>query len=64
MKKDMVTRADLREMKVGQTEIFTLPTVQKLESARAACTQMKMYGMGFSTSIKPEERTIVITRNQ
>lgn len=64
MEKEMVTRADLREMKVGQTEIFTLPTVQKLESARAACTIMKMYGMEFSTSIKAEERSIVITRKK
>ena len=42
MQKDKVTRADLRGMRVGQTEIFTLPTVQKLESARAACTALKI----------------------
>jgi hypothetical protein len=62
--KDMVTRSDLRGMKVGQTEIFILPTVRQLESARAACTQLKMYGMAFTTSIKPEDTAIVITRNK
>lgn len=64
MVKDMVTRSDLRAMKIGATEIFTLPTPEKLESARAACTQMKIFGMRFSTVIKAAECTIIITRHQ
>ena len=62
MKKEKVTRADLRGMRVGQTEVFTLPEPNLLESARTTAAQMKTYGMQFSTSIKASEGSIIITR--
>lgn len=62
MNKEKVTRADLRAMKPGQSEVFMLPTVEKLESARATVQQMKAFGMEFTTSIKYAESCIIINR--
>lgn len=62
MTKDKVTRNDLIGMKIGQTEIFKLPTAGKLKSARATCNQMWDKDMKFTTRIMKEEMAIVITR--
>ncbi len=62
MKKEKVTRNDLRSMKVGQTEVFSLPEKGKIESAKATCQQLRLEKMRFKTAVKPEEMAIVITR--
>lgn len=62
MQVEAVTREILRTMKPGDTEIFTVSAVGKLESARACATQLKMYGLDFKTVMKPKELSIIITR--
>lgn len=65
MTKDKVTRDDLRQMTVGKTVIFVLPTAQKCVSAQVMCSYLKQYeGIEFSTSIDPANRTISITRKK
>lgn len=41
MAQEKVTRKELRELKIGQTRIFTLTNSKKVASARVTCTQMK-----------------------
>lgn len=41
MAQEKVTRQELREMRIGQTRIFTLTDAKKVASARVTCTQMK-----------------------
>jgi hypothetical protein len=38
---ERVTRQDLRNMRVGQTRIFTLTEETKLQSVATTCTQLK-----------------------
>lgn len=38
---ERVTRQDLRNMRVGQTRIFTLPDKKKITSARVQANQLK-----------------------
>ena len=38
---DRVSRKDLRELRVGQTRIFTLADKKKLTSARVQASQLK-----------------------
>lgn len=41
MVQEKVTRQELRDMRIGQTRIFTLTDAKKVSSARVTCTQLK-----------------------
>ena len=41
MVQEKVTRQELREMRIGQTRIFTLTDAKKVSAARVTCTQLK-----------------------
>ena len=41
MVQEKVTRAELLEMHIGQTRIFTLTNPTKLQSGASTCNQMK-----------------------
>lgn len=41
MEQEKVTRAELLEMHIGQTRIFTLTNPTKLQSVASTCNQMK-----------------------
>lgn len=65
MTKERVTRDDLRNMRVGQTEIFVLPDAKLCESARVQSQQLARYeDMAFSCKIDVPNRTISITRTK
>lgn len=65
MTKERVTREDLRNMRVGQTEIFVLPDAKLCESARVQAQQLARYeSMAFRCRIDVPNKTIAITRNQ
>ncbi len=59
--KDYVSRDDLRAMAVNQAIEFVVP-LDKFESAKSACNQMKLEAKKFSTSIAPDLSSITITR--
>lgn len=59
--KDYVSRDDLSAMAVNQAIEFVVP-IDKFESAKSACNQMKLKGKRFSTSIAPDLSSITITR--
>ena len=64
MTKERVSREDLRNMRVGQTEIFVLPNAKLCESARVQTAQLAAYeGLKFSCKIDIPNKTIAITRN-
>lgn len=68
---DCVSRDHLRQIVVGQTIEFVIAdnvpvdeVIGKLESARAACNQMKMRGLRFSCHFGKDGRSAIITRLQ
>lgn len=65
MTQEKVTRQELREMRVGQTRIFTLTDAKKVASARVTCTQMKQEE-GFEFLVKQdfEANAVSITRTK
>ena len=63
MKKETVTREELRRIAPGTTKIYTLPSPQKCVSVRVSCSYLHKYeGLEFSTSIDAETSTISVTR--
>ena len=62
IRKESLGRQDLRSMIVGEIKTFKLASVQKLESARACATVMRIYGMKFKTKFILAETAIKITR--
>lgn len=62
MERDHVSRDDLRSMVVGQSIEFVLPEPGKLESARSACNQMRLFQMQYSYEFHIASCSIVITR--
>ena len=65
MTKDRVTRDDLRNMRVGQTEIFVLPDAKLCESARVQASWLSSYEeLGFTCKIDVPNKTISITRTK
>ena len=50
MTANKVGRAELRNLRVGQTEIYQLPTAKDCASTRVAATWLQQYeGMAFTT---------------
>lgn len=65
MTRERVTRDDLRNMRVGQTQIFVLPDAKLCESARVQASWLSAYeGLGFSCKIDVQNKTIAVTRNK
>lgn len=63
MEQAKVTRKELREMRVGQTRIFTLTDAKKVTSARVTCTQLRQEEQ-LEYIVKPDytAKAISITR--
>lgn len=58
-----VSRQELREMRVGQTRIFTLADKKKITSARVQATQLKQEeGLEFDVKPDYEASAVSITR--
>lgn len=63
MGQEKVTRKELRDMRIGQTRIFTLNDAKKVTSASVTCAQMKNEeGMEFTVKKDYEAKSISITR--
>ena len=60
---ERVTRQDLRNMRVGQTRIFTLADKKKITSARVQANQLKQ-DEGLEFDVKPDytSASVSITR--
>lgn len=60
---ERVTRQDLRNMRVGQTRIFTLADKKKITSARVQANQLKQEE-GLEFDVKPDytSASVSITR--
>jgi hypothetical protein len=67
VRKEYLSREDLRAMAVGQSIEFVMPS-SKLESASSACNNMRYEGKKFTKSIhiddNPEESSITVTRTK
>jgi hypothetical protein len=60
-----VGRAELRKLRVGQTEIYQLPTAKDCASTRVAATWLQQYeGMAFTTKTDAQNCIISITRTK
>lgn len=57
---EKVTRQDLREMRIGQTRIFTLNDPKKVSSARVTCTQLKNEER-LEFSVKPDYKASAVS---
>ena len=65
MKVIKVGRDVLRKLRVGQTEIYQLPTARGCASTRSAATWLTQFeGMGFATKTDAENCIISITRTK
>lgn len=53
MAQEKVTRQELRDMRIGQTRIFTLINGKKISSARVTAQQLKDEGEG-EWQVKPD----------
>ena len=63
MAQEKVTRQELRDMRIGQTRIFTLLDAKKVTSARVTCTQMKQEeGLEFTVKPDYQSKSVSITR--
>ena len=63
MAQEKVSRQELREMRIGQTRIFTLNDPKKLAAARVTATHLK-HEEGLEFTVKPdwEASAVSITR--
>lgn len=58
-----LTRDDVRNIKVGQTGVFTLPTAKAVESARVQVSQLKRFeGLEFERLFTDDPLTLVLKR--
>lgn len=65
MEQEKVTRQELRDMRIGQTRIFTLTDAKKVTSARVTCTQMKNEeGLEFTVRPDYQAKAVSITRTK
>ena len=65
MEASKIGREELRRLRVGQTEIYKLPTAKDCASTRAAATWLTQYeGMGFTTKTDAPNCIITITRTK
>ena len=63
MAKEKVTRDELREMRVGQTRIFTLMEAKKVTSASVTAQQLKNeVGLEFTVKKDYKAKSVSITR--
>lgn len=63
MAQEKVTRKELTDMHIGQTRIFTLTQLTKLQSAASTCTQLKREGKGAWTIKRDyDSASVSITR--
>ena len=62
---EKMTRDILRNITIGKTEIYVLPSAKHCESARVMCSYLGSYeGLKFTTSIDIPNHTIAITRTK
>lgn len=60
-----VTRDDIRNLKVGQTGVFTLPNAKAVESARVQFSTMKrLEGLNFERVDTGEPLTVAYKRTK
>ena len=60
-----VGREELRRLRVGQTEIYQLPTAKDCASTRSAATWLGQFeGLGFTTKTDAENCIISVTRTK
>lgn len=64
MKVERISRNDLRQMAVGQTIEFELPSAAKIESGRVSCSLMKLRGYDFTAIMNLKKLSLIITRNK
>lgn len=63
MIKERVERDDLRNVKVGGTVIFSLPTPQACAAAKSTAGWLKSYeGIDYTCKIETERSVFVYTR--
>jgi len=62
---ERVTRKDLRDMRVGQTRIFTLADKKKIASARVQANQLKNEeDLGFEVKADYSSASVSVTRTK
>ena len=62
---ERVTRQELRDMRVGQTRIFTLTDKRKIQSARVQAQNLKNEeGLGFEVKADYVASSVSITRTK
>lgn len=62
---ERVSRQELRDMRVGQTRIFTLADKKKIQSARVQAQQLKNEdGMNFEVKADYTSASVSITRTK
>lgn len=62
---ERVTRQELRDMRVGQTRIFTLADKRKIQSARVQAQNLKNEeDMGFEVKADYASSSVSITRTK
>ena len=65
MNAEKVGRDELRKLRVGQTEIYRLPTAKDCASTRVAASWLIQYeGFGFTTKTDAENCVIAVTRTK
>jgi nucleoside diphosphate kinase len=65
MEQEKVTRQELRDMRIGQTRIFTLTNAKKVTSARVTCNQIKNEeGLEFTVRPDYQAKAVSITRTK
>lgn len=63
MNLERLTREQVRAIKVGQTGVFTLPTLKAVESARVQVSQLKRFeGLEFERLFTDDPLTLIIKR--
>lgn len=65
MVQEKVTRQELRDLRIGQTRIFTLEDAKKVTSAGVTAQQLKNEeGLEFTVKKDYENRAVSITRTK
>lgn len=65
MAQEHVSKAELREMLIGQTRIFVLNEARKVSSARVTCNHLKNEeGLEFMVKCDYGAKSISITRKR
>ena len=65
MNAEKVGRGELRKLRLGQTEIYHLPTAKDCASTRVAASWLIQYeGYGFTTKTDAGNCVIAVTRTK